>query len=339
MNRTWLMVALFLLLGGGAYYALQVKKNRDTSRVSPDMEFAVKSGDDIGKIFLADRRGHTVTLERKDDYWLLNGKHRARPTAMQLLLQTLTQVNVYYVPPKAAVPVMVNTIAAEGIKVEVYDRGNKLLKQYYVGGVTNDEGGTVMQMEGSEQPYVTHIPGFVGQLRVRFFTDEDEWRDRAVFVEKPEQIQSVSVEYPQQKKESFRLEKIGQAQYEVKPFFSTTPVIHSPQRKGVPEAYLLQFERMVAEAFENENPIRDSVEALVPFAIVNLKRADGSETTAKFWPVAVKRSHYTDNNYVVRYFTALGDDFYLTQEKVFGPVFRGYSFFFEGTPRPPALLQ
>ncbi len=339
MNRTWLLVALFLVLGAGAFYALRLKKNQNSSRVSWDMDFAVSDPEDIAKIFLADRRGNTVTLERKDGVWLYNNTYRARPSAIQILLQTLTQVKVYYVPPQAAVPVMVNTLAAEGIKVEVYGKNNKLLKQYYVGGVTNDESGTVMMMEGSEQPYVTHIPGFVGQLRVRFFMEQDQWRDRAIFTEKPEKIQSVSVEYPQQKKESFRLEKVGEAQYEVKPFFSTTPANRNPLRKGVPEAYLLQFESLVSEAFENQNAQRDSVSSLVPFAIVNLKRTDGSETTAKFWPVAVKRSTYTNEPYVVRYFTEVGDDFYLTQERVFGPVFRPYDYFFEGTPRPPALLQ
>ncbi len=336
MKRIWLMAALFLILGAGAFYALQQKKSQ-SSRVSWDMDFAVPDANDIHKIFLADRQGRTVTLERKEGFWLLNGKYRARPTAVQTLLQTVSQVKVYYIPPKAATPVMVTAIAAEGVKVEIYDKNDRQLKVYYVGGVTNDETGTVMMMDKAEQPYITHVPGFVGQLRVRFFLGEDDWRDRAIFTEKAEDIQSISVEYPQQKKESFLLEKTGQAQYLVKPLFSTTPPNVNPQRKGVPEAYLLQFENLVSEAFENGNRLRDSVTALIPFAIVDVKKADGSEKKARFWPVAVKQSHYTDETYVVRYFTEMGGDFYLTQEQVFGPVFRGYDFFFEGTPKPHLL--
>lgn len=336
-RRTWLMVALFLLLGAGAFYALRQKNAQSGTRNSWDTEFAVDNPEDIHKIFLADRSGRTATLEREGDHWMYNGKYRARPTAVQTLMETLTRVKVYYVPPEAAKDNAVRDIAASGIKVELYNKAGKPLKVYYVGGVNNEESGTYMMMEGAKQPYVTHIPGFVGQLRVRFFLDEDSWRDRAVFSEKPEDIQSVSVEYPQQKSESFRLEKTGPAEYAVKPFFSTTHRNPNPQRKGVPEAYLLEFESKIAEAFETRNPRRDSVTALVPFAIVSVKKTDGTEKRARFWPVSVERTYDTKEIYVVRYFTELNGDFLLTQEQVFSPIFRGYDFFFQGTPQPKVL--
>jgi hypothetical protein len=57
-----------------------------------------------------------------------------------------------------------------------------------VGGITADEKGTIMLMEGSEKPYVVHIPSFVGQVRVRYLLGDDNWRDRAIFSEKPEKI-------------------------------------------------------------------------------------------------------------------------------------------------------
>lgn len=329
MKRTLLLAALFLLLGGGAWYALHLKKQTG-SQNSWDKEFAVPNTGDIYKIFLADRNGQTALLERKEGYWLYNGKHRARPTAIGTLLETIAKLNVQYIPPKVAEGTIIKSLAAEGIKVEVYDKAGKLMKNYYVGGVTNDEEGTFMLMEGAEQPYVVHIPSFVGQLRVRYLLGDDAWIDRTIFYEKPEEIESIAVEYPQMKSESFRLEKVKEAEYTVKPFFGTTPVIQRPQRKGVPEAYILQFEKLAAESFETSNPLRDSVTALIPFAVVTLKKTGGEEKQVRFWPVEVIRT--ADNReYVHRYFAEVNKGaFMVIQERVFGPVFRGYDFFFEG---------
>ncbi len=222
MKRTLLLAALFLALGAGAWYALQYRKTKNTgSAVSWDMDFAVKNPDEIGKIFLADRKGQTATLERQKDHWTYNGKDRARPTAINLLLETIQNVNVWYIPPVASEQTMVKSLAAEGIKVELYGKDGKRLKTYYVGGVTNDEKGTYFMMEGAEQPYVVHVPSFIGQLRLHYGLGDDYWRDRTVYQEDPEAIQMVSVEYPQQKSESFKVEKDGSA-YTVKPFYSTT---------------------------------------------------------------------------------------------------------------------
>jgi hypothetical protein len=302
------------------------------------MDFAVKNTNEIGKIFIADRKGRTTTLERKGEEWLYNGKFPASPSMIGTLLETISRVNVLNIPPNGAVPMLVNEIAADGIKVEIYDRVGKAVKTYYVGGVTNDELGTILMMEGSEQPYVVHIPGFVGQIRLRFLLGDDNWRDKAIFKEKPEEIQSLSVEYPQRKNESFRLEKTAEASYDIQPYFSTTTKMNSPRRKGVAEAYLIQFERLVAEAFETTNPLRDSVLALVPFAIVTMKKTDGLEKKVRFWPVEVEVAPDNGKSYVSRYFTDVDKtDFMLTQDRVFGGIFRGYGFFFEGIPEKNRL--
>ncbi len=330
MKRTLLLAALFVVLGGSAWYAFSLKNNKSGTRISWDMDFAVLNPDEIGKIFIADRKGQTATLERGKDQWTYNGKYKARPTAVQILLETINRINVRYIPPAQAVPFMVREIAADGIKVEIYDRKGKAMKTYYVGGITNDEHGTIMIMEGSEQPYVMHIPSFIGSLRVRYLVKEEDWRDRGVFTEKPEDIQEIKVEYPQQKSESFVLEKTGTAEFKVRPFFSTTPASKNPQRKGRAEGYLVQFENMAAEAFETTNPFRDSVLQLVPYALFTIKKTDGTEKFVRFWPTQTDYFPDSGKPFVVRYFTDINkESFLLTQDVVFAPVFKGYSYFFE----------
>ena len=333
MNRRTLLLAfLFIALGAGAWYAWDKRKNQSGTRNSPDMDFAVANTEDIGKIFIADRTGQTATLVRKDGYWEYNGRYRARRTAIETLLETIQRVNVLNIPPKIAEPSMIRDIASNGLKVEIYDKKGGRMKCYYIGGVTNDEQGTIFIMDGSENPYICHIPGFVGTLRVRYMLGDDGWRDRIVFEEKPEDIQSVSVEYPQSKSESFRLEKTGPGAYTVTPFFSTTTRFTTPLRTGAVESYLLQFERRGAEAFETQNPGRDSITRLVPFAIITLKKTDGTEKHVRFWPTETGYDPSKGGQFVVRYLTDYnkGEAFFLTQHMVFSPVFRGYSFFYEG---------
>lgn len=329
-------MALFLLVGGATYYLWQKNKRYETgSRIQPDMDFAVSDTNAIHRIFIADRRGRTADLKRQGDHWVYNDRYKARPSAVEVLLQTICCLNVLYVPPKAAEGNAVKALAADGIKVELYDRQNRLLKSYYVGDVTADERGTYMIMDGAEQPYVVYIPGFIGQVRVRYLLGDENWRDRMIFTEKPEKIQSISVEYPQHRSASFRLDKVGEAEYAVRPLFSTTPVSKAPQRKGAAEAYLLKYEFLGAEGFAHSDLNVDSIRALVPFAIVNLERTDRTSLKARFWPINVQVDAQTRQPFIIHYLTEVneGQDYYITQHHVFGPIFQEYASFFVGASR------
>ncbi len=332
MKKNLLLLLFFVLLGGGAWFALKKNQGKTGSTQNWDMEFAVKDASQIQKIFIADRAGKTATLDRKPDgTWIYNGKYKARDGAMEILLQTITRINVNYIPPKAAEKNMIKDLVTDAVTVEVYNKKGERIKRYQIGGVTNDERGTFAIMDGAEQPYVVHIPGFVGQLRKRFLLGDDEWRDRYIFLEKPEEIQSVSVDYPTEKFQSFKLEKTGEAQFSVSPLNPATPVSRQPQRKGFAEAYIIQFEKLGAEAFENSHPDRDSIKLNVPFATVSLKKTTGEEKTVKFFPMEINLNDRGEQ-YVHRYFAETSSgDFMLVQDRVFQGVFRGYGYFF-GAP-------
>lgn len=330
MNKTVLFLVVFLILGAATYYFTSKEETKSTTGTSWDMDFSIPNTDEIHKVFIADRSGKTATLERKKGYWQFNEKWRARPTAINNLLVALRDVRVSYIAPDAATENMIKTVATQGIKVEVYGKDGQNLKTFYIGGVTNDEQGTFYMMEDAAQPYVVHIPNFVGQLRVRFMVEEEDWRDRAVFYESPETIQSISMRYPRSKSESFKFEKTGEASYTIKPYYATQNVNKRPQRKGIPESYLLQFESLVAEGFENQHRHRDSISQMVPFAILEMKKADGTEKSVRFFPVEVITDPQSGEKIVGRYFADCSwGDFMLIQDLVFNPIFRGYDYFFE----------
>ncbi len=332
MHKNLILFLILLLVGGGAYYLYNKKANQTGSLVSWDMDFTIPDTARVTKIFLADRKGKRILLTRQKDHWTLNNTdQRVRPTAISVLLDAFHKQQVQYVPPQQMRQNMVTQLATVGIKTEVYmDGKDKPSKVFYVGDVTQDERGTHMMMEGAETPYVVHIPSFVGAVRGRYMLLEDDWKDRSVFRENPSEISSISVEYPRQKSASFIIEKSG-ANYEVKPFYATQQTYPANKlRKGAADSYTILFNSLVAEAFETHNPLRDSVTALIPFSIVTVTKKDGSRRQVKFHPVQVERDRNTGEPYVFRYFADCSwGDFMLVQQPVFGPVFRGYDYFFD----------
>lgn len=340
MKRTLFLFILFAVLGSGTVWFLTSDKtNQKTTVADWDRKFKVENTNDIHKIFLASRYGETVTLERKDGVWYYNGKDKVRPSAMENLMRAFGEMEMKYKPAQPAVPTMVKNLAATGIKVELYNKAGQNLKTYYIGGATPDGTGTYMIMEGSEQPYVVHLPTWEGNLRVRFDMWGDDWRDKTVFSASIDDIRSVTVEYPKQQNKSFRLEKT-ESGYTVRPFYDFTPAINKSLRPGAVEAYLMNFKSVGAEAFENDNPRQDSVRQLVPFSVVTIKTINGTEKQARFFPILPESGGVDEKTgaavktsaEVERFFVDVndGEDFMLAQQRVFGSLFWAYDSFFTG---------
>ncbi len=323
MKKTLILLIGFALFGSLATWYVLSKPDDKTTLLATERRFKVENTDEIYKIFIADRKGTQTTLERKDGYWLYNGKYPARPNAVDNVLDAVRRIEIQYKPPTAAVSNMIKSLATDGIKIEIYNKTGKLLQSYYIGGATADERGTYAIKDGAEQPYVVSIPGWEGNLRFRFNLQGDDWRDKTIFAEKATDIQSVTIEYPKNRDQSFRLEREGNT-YRTTPFYDVTPIIRRPYKEGSVERYLEGFRSLGAEAFENENPARDSIKQLLPFSTITLKTSAGAEKKVQLFPI------YTTSNQVERYYAALNNgDFMLVQHLVFGKILWGYDFFFE----------
>ncbi len=335
MKRTVILLSIIGLLGATIAWLTWEKPTKRTLELGEDRQFAIEDIERIQKIFLADRAGNRTLLERGKDQWLFNGDYKANPNAIDNLLDAIHRIEMKYQPANAAVKGMIANLATQGIKVEIYDRQEQLLKAYYVGGATPDERGTYMIMEGAEQPNVVSIPGWEGNVRVRYRLTGDQWKDKTIFSEKVENIVSVSIVYPKQKSKSFRVERSGQV-FSVEPYYETTPPINSPVEQGIIERFLVGFNRIGAEAFENNNPKRDSIRQTLPFCVINLKRLDGDSLEVKLHPIYPQQAYATNtglpitNNSVERFFADCSTgDFMLVQNRLFKKVLWAYDFFFE----------
>jgi len=333
MKKTLILLILFLAIGGFTFY-LSTKKDTKTTLLTEARNFAVEEIDQVHKIFIADRNGKNITLERKNDYWQLNRKHRANPNAVATLLNTIQKLKIKYTPPRTAIKNIINDIATNNIKVEIYNENDEQLKSYYVGGVTNDELGTHMIKTDAEEPFVTYVPGFEGSLRVRYMTEEIDWRDKAIFQEQLDNIEAVSVEYPKQKNKSFKIERTKSG-FSLAPFYENTPTFNKPVAQGQIEKYLIGYERLVAENFANHYEERDSISNLLPFSIIRLKTKNEAEKIVKLHPIIKKSKEgkiilsNQGTAIVEKYFADVnGEDFMLIQQLVFGKVLWGYESFY-----------
>lgn len=333
-KTTTILLLLFVVLGSGAawYFTTNTGKKKATY-LKEDMEFAVDA-DKVYKVFLADRDGSKTTLLRKGDEWLLEGKYKIRPNSILYLKEVISKLEVKYRPPRSAYDVITKDLATYGVKVELFDEQNQLLKSYYVGGVDADGEGTFMIMEGSNEPYVMHIKNFVGGLRTRFAMKGDEWRDRSVFAEKPEDIIAVSIEYPKQKSQSFKL-SLGDGDAKVTPFYNTTPIINKEVSTGKPQQFLEGFKSKIAENFQNNYTNKDFAKTITPFAILSLTKKDGTEKTVRFIPYQEldKNGDLVKQDPDAPVFRLHADcswgDFMVIQHDVFKNLFWSYESFYE----------
>ncbi len=332
------------------------------STLDEDTEFALADTASVSKIFLADKKNHTVLLERNQDgSWMLNKQHKASSYATDIFLKTIMDIEVKSPVSKEAHKNTVNLLATVGVKVEIYQKDyriklfdkikwfeyEKLAKVYYVGMSTQDNLGTYMILEGSETPYIVHIPGFNGYLTTRYSPLEKDWRDHTVFALKYRDIKSVSLQFPETPEKSFRAEKTGMKAF----MLYTGPSLKDPMNIAIPQYDTLKlmdlfggFHDIRYEAIVDPElkTFRDSVMRARPFHIMKIETNDGQLTQLKTWHVAGPPEKVDENGNPQpwdldrMYATLNNEDLLLIQFYVFDPLIRPLQFYLPAAQRMDA---
>ncbi len=281
MKRTLILLAAVVLLGGIAYYASQ------RTPAAPDAwerDFATPDLTRIHRIFIADREGNRADLRRGGPTgWRYNGEP-ANENVMKNLLQAVEQISVQRLPSSKAVPNLVRNLAGGGILVQLFDAEGDKLKGYYIGGGTNGEFGTAAIMEGSEHPYVVHLPMWSGNLRHRFNLRGDEWRSKVLYQVDPDRVDYLSIEYPRQQDQGFRLERTSDGTFTVFSFEESGSGGRQVPR-GVAEAVLSRYENYYISRYQNgDTAAVNRAHNRLPFAIIRIREEGGEEQTARLFP-------------------------------------------------------
>ena len=293
MKKNLLYIILFLVLSAIAYF--YVFRNTGTTLDKELSDFSVKDTGKVVKVFMADKSGAQVTLERQSDgAWTVNGSYEARPDAIRTLLETLRMVDVRSPVARSAYNNVIKQLASNAIKVEVYTDEGSLIT-YYVGGPTQDQLGTFMLIEGSDVPFVTHIPGFDGYLTPRYIVKESDWRTKRVFNLAPSEISRVSTLDRSREGYHMIIEKQDDGKFTVKDG-SGNPL------QGVSEDKVMNYLSFYSFInFEmNESTLSseqlDSLTTTIPFRELSLTASDGNDTNIEFWrrPITASTVHKTN---------------------------------------------
>ena len=337
MKKNILYLAVLLAAAAVVFYIFREKKEK--AEIPDDQAFAVEDTAAVTRISLIGK-DQTADLRRENGRWTVNKKFKVMPSRMDLLLETLKNVEVQFPVPKAQLQSTMQNLQTRATKVEVYRNGErKPFKVYHVGGATSTSEGTFMVLEHdgklAEKPYVTHIPGMRGIINVRYFTNETDWRDTEIFDYAPEQIAEIKVEYPAAAHHSFTI-KENNGDFEIHSQ-TAQPANSEVYAEGLMK-YVSSFTFLNAEAFANEHPMKDSVMRAQPFAIIKVTDHTGDEDEMKVYRMPINRrsktqfdQHGNELQYDIdRYFAVInnGRDFVIIQDFVFGKIFRKYSDFF-----------
>ncbi len=275
MKRIIWSLAVLIVLSGVAYWIYTEKGSTNTIQ-GELTDFSVKDTAAIDRIFMADDQGNTILLERGEEDWILNEKYKARPDGIRILLETIHKVRVKSPVSQPAMENVLKDIMGNHTKIEIYQGGSQPVKTYFVGSANQLHTGTHMLIDGSSRPFITHIEGFHGFLTTRYFTNENEWRDREVFAYQYGDIKSVSINYLDTPENNFKI--VDKGDHETFDFFAgpnLEPVqaVNDVAVKG----YLANYKLIHFEGFEETKPMSfiDSVMSNVPMFELELEQWDG----------------------------------------------------------------
>ena len=295
--------------------------------------FAVEDISKVTKIFMSDKHNNSVILKKIDDEkWTVNDKYEARADGMEILLETISQVSVREPVNIAGRNNVIKWLAAKNVKVEIYEicyyinifdkiklfPHEKLTKVYYVGGETQDNNGTFMLMEGSDEPFICYIPGFRGFLSPRFSTLENDWRNHKIFDLKIGQLKSVKIEYPTAPDSSFEITRINKI-FEIK-WLKRNMILQNYDTLKVIN-YMSSFTNINFEAFKNNigKKAIDSITSQYPMAIISLTDISGKVNSIKTYIKLAEEGSIDE---------ITGKTLYIDRDRFYGLINEGKDFVF-----------
>lgn len=345
MNKTLIYLLLLVCVGAAVYFFVLSPNN--SALGGGAAAFTIRDTAEVGKIFLVDKQGNQVLLEReKGGPWMLNGRYKPIDYNVDMLLTTLSRQSARYPVPQGLRNQVIKSLATHAVKVEVYRHSGRRMKTFYVGGQSGNSDGSYMILEGEDQPYVVGIMGVIGYLVPRYSTEWLDWRDRPVFRYRPEEIQAVRLRYEETPEHNFSVRRGAEGKWnwqgeQVGPDASFQV---NPQRV---RDFMSFFEELNHEGFLVNLPGMDSVLSQVPrFCTVELVDSSGDvHALDLYWMPLNQRSknleylgdEIKDGYDADRLYGVMRPamDTVLIQRYVFGKVFRkAFEFLEERDPSP-----
>ena len=285
MNKKTYLAILVLLLVAISYYLINKKPWGINYKDIAD--FAIADTSAIDKIFIADRNGNTVILEKKGPQtWTINNNKMADFSKIELLLATVKNLAVLRPVPQSEHNSAVGDLATTGIKAQFYSK-DETVKILYIGSATQEQNGTYMLIEGSTKPYAVHIPGFFGYLTPRFISDSLTWRDRTVFNYQPEDIKSIEFNYENAANSFY----IDNSNVQAPLIFDANKKVKTISDLQFLRFYIATFKQLNFDGYD-ENQSQKLIDSLLQnkaICTINITNNDGTIQSLKLYTKAIDK--------------------------------------------------
>ena len=300
----------FVLLVIIIFYLYNDKKISSNSNSNM---FAVEDTSCISKIFLADRNGTSILLEKNKNNWILNKKYDVKKSSINILLSTIKDIRVHKSVPINATNNIIKDIATNGIKVEIYsNKKNKLLRSYTLGQPTADYLSNYIINNDEETPYIVNIPCFNGFLTPRYGVqvnnlDINSWRSTLIFKKSAKKINNLSLTNFLDSSKSFSINNKECLLYD----FKQNQV---KVNKNIIDKYVKVCSKLNCESYSNTNKFNDYNKLLFEISI--------DTDTLKIYELNRDLLKYKEHNYNVKRMLGVlnNNQYMLIQAHVFNKV-------------------
>lgn len=287
-KHRYLIWIIFLLALLAAF--LLLNKSRSTLP-SGDSDFAIRDTASVTRVFLADRSGNQIDLNRAEGHWVLNEDVRVRKDAVEQLLSTMMRMRVKSPVAKSAHNSVIKRLSSTGVKVEVYQRVyridlpgglrlfpvEKLTRTIYVGDHTSDNLGTFMLLEGADRPYIVYLPGFRGFVATRFSPRLNDWRDHTLFSTRLNDIASAGLSIVGEPEKSYTVKVDGQSYHLIPEAGDPLPEVDTMKLVSYLAAFDdIRYESLLSGDLPGE--FIDSVRNSPVYQIISLTDVHGKQT-------------------------------------------------------------
>lgn len=178
-----------------------VSCNNDESNMAL---FAVKDTSDIAFVKLTDGENAVILQKQASNEWIVNQKYPANKKAIFKLMQCLTETKVEKPVPKNTMDSVIKSKDSFK-KIELFNKRNKIIKSWLLGPYNKQLNGTIILQSESDKAYIVNIPGLVNNLHYRYESNSIYWIKSEIFSYQPHEIKSISVNYHNNKKKSFKI--------------------------------------------------------------------------------------------------------------------------------------
>jgi len=154
--------------------------------------FSSEPHKEITKIEFSER-GKRLTLEKKGDDWLINGKREARKSGVLFILRILKEIKIKSPVSPDLFKIEITGKDVIAVKIKVYEKG-RLLRSFLVYKTRSNNYGNIMKIKQASKPFIVYIPGYDGDIGSGFTLNELFWQPYTVFNLLPSEIATIKFE-------------------------------------------------------------------------------------------------------------------------------------------------